>query len=206
MAIPAGSQKFVISGTLGGGEVFQTAFWSTFSDISNVTDANLALMAAGAPFVGLMNAAKLLMNTSSSYTALDSYAYAGGTAAAAHAHATLAVVGTGASNHPNQCAHVVTLRTATAGRRGRGRMYFPANGSNHSGASGLINGAQSDGLVDALGVLFQSLSSAGAPAVVVSQTGGTRATVTSVDADYVPDTQRRRSNKLHSIRHSHAAV
>jgi len=203
MGIPVNSLKVTFSGVSGGPEVWQTSFWIAGADLSTVSDANLAIAVASAPWTNLFNALKLIMNTSTQITAVDEYGYAGGTAASVHAHATVAVLGTGASAHPNQCALVTTLRTATPGRSGRGRMYWPANGILHSAASGLYSPAPCDGVTDALSALFTSQNLAGPKVSVISQMHTSAAAVLSVDNDYVPDTQRRRSNKLHSLRHSH---
>lgn len=206
MGIPAGAGKWVISGTLPGGEVWQTAYWDTGRTIADFTDANVATVAATANFTAMLNAAKVLMSTDSQITALDGYFYNGGTNAAAHGHAALAVAGTSAAPHPNQVAFVVTLRSAVTTRRGRGRMYWPATGMTVVSATGLFSTVSTNALVDAIGVWFQTLAAGSIHACVVSQTAGSLQDLTSVDCDYVPDTQRRRTNKMHSTRHSHAAV
>lgn len=206
MPIPTGVGKWVISGTLPGGEVWQTAYYDFGRTIADFSDSNVVSVAATANFTNLHQAAKVLMSTSSLITALDGYFYNGGTSAAAHGHAPLLVTGTGASPHPAQISLVTTLRSANTTRRGRGRMYWPANGAAFTVATDLFVSTAVDALVDALGIWFQTLAAGGVHAGVVSQTAGTFAQLTSVDADYVPDTQRRRANKLHSTRHSHAAV
>src|SRR6476659_10297830 len=147
MGIPANALKYVISGVTGGPEVWQTAYWLTGGTLSSVTDANLAIELATAPWTNLFNALKTMMNTSTSVTAVDVYGYSGGTAAAVHAHGTVSIVGTSSTPHPNQVAFVTTLRTATPGRSGRGRMYWPANGAVQSAASGLYSPANCDALV-----------------------------------------------------------
>lgn len=203
MPIPSGVTKNVISGTLPGGEVWQTAYWQTGLTAAEADDAHMATLAANSTFIALMNAWKALCASGARATAIDRYYYAGGSGAAAHGHGVLNYGGTAATQlSPNQVAVVTTLRTAVSSRAGRGRMYWPATGDPTDQTSGLLGSAAIDTLVDALAAWFTSLTT-GQPAVVVSQTQNTSHPITSVDADYRADTQRRRVNRIRSLRHSH---
>lgn len=202
MPIPTGVTKVVISGTLPSNEIWQTAYWTTGYAASDITDATTATLAASSAFVALMNAVKAANGSTTLITALDRYHYSGGSAADAHGHAALSYAGSGASNfHPNQIAGVCTLRTATAGRSSRGRMYWPMTSAT-VGSTGLFAGGQMDAITDALAAHFTALKTASFIPVVVSQTRNATYPITSVDNDEVPDTQRRRANKLRTPRHS----
>jgi hypothetical protein len=203
MPIPSGLTKNVISGTLPGSEVWQTSYWQTGLTAAEADDAHMATLAANSTFIALMNAWKALCASGARATAIDRYYYAGGSGAAAHGHAALNYGGTATPQAgPNQVAVVTTLRTAVSSRAGRGRMYWPATGVAADQTTGLLANGNIDILVDALAAWFTALTT-GQPAVVVSQTQNTSHPITSVDADYRADTQRRRVNKIRSLRHSH---
>lgn len=203
MGIPSGVVKYVLSGNLPGGEVFQTAWWEKWDGSQVINDSLATTIAASGPFTTLTGVLKTGINTSSNYTALDIYLYTGSQAATSHGHAGFLVTGTGTTPHPNQISLVVTLRTATPGRSGRGRMYLPANGIGMTTTNGQMNSSTVDSIVDALGVWFGVRNSIVPSVAVVSQTSTAYHLVTSVDADYVGDVQRRRARKQVSVRHSH---
>jgi len=205
MSIPAGMTKFVLTWSLPGGEKAQCAWWEAGHVAADVDDAQIALMAASASFTTWLTGIKPLWNAQSSLVGLDGYFYNGGTAAANHGHADLAVVGTGTGSHPNMVCCVLTLRTATASRRGRGRMYLPGIGILTQ-TTGLHDSTKVDTAVTSTAAYFSTRNDITGGVVVVSQTGGTSALVTSVSADYVPDTQRRRVNKMVSTRKTAAVT
>lgn len=196
--------KNVISGSLGSAEIFQTSYWvQLVGGPPAPTDASAAAEAASAPFQAVMTAAKVLLSPDCEITAYDQYGYTALPGPAiAHGHADLAIVGTGPASHPYQVAAVTTLRTGTPGRSGRGRMYWPASGAGIAGAG--LFGGDLNTLTDKLALLFTAISSGGDHACVVSLTDSVTRPITSVDNDQVPDTQRRRTNKLFTARHSHA--
>lgn len=202
MAIPPGVTKYVVSGTMPSGEIWQTAWWRTGLAATDVTDAAAATVATGAPLTAVLNAWKAWNGTQVKATALDMYHYGSGTGADAHGHASLAVAGTQASNiSPNQVALVVTLRSATATRSGRGRQYWPATGMAISAADGLFPSGSVSTFLTALAALFLPPTSP-QPTVVVSQTRIATYPVVSIDADTRPDTQRRRLNSIRVPRQS----
>jgi hypothetical protein len=203
MGIPTNMTRIVFSGTLGGGsEIFNTAFYqSGYTSGSFPTDATLSAAVATTPWTDLSTAATAFMPASSTFLAVDAYFIVGGIAVK-HAHAAYVHAGVGTTTHPVQCCVVTSLRTAVSTRAARGRMYWPATGGGLT-SNGLLATSNTDALVDKLAALFTVLAAASTPAVVVSQTNTTFNQITSVDADYIPDTQRRRRNKLVSTRHSH---
>ena len=199
MGIPAGQTKFVLTWSLPGGEKAQTAWWEAGHVAADSSDSQIALMAASAPFTTWLAGIKPLWNANSTLVGLDAYFYNGGSAAAAHGHADLSVAGTGTGSHPNMVCCVLTLRTATAGRRTRGRMYFPGIGILTQ-TTGLHDSTKVDTAVTSTAAWFTTRNSISPSVNVVSQTGTSAALVTQVSADYVPDTQRRRVNKMTSAR------
>ena len=111
------------------------------------------------------------------------------------------VAGSGSVNKPNQCAVVVTLITAVAGRRGRGRFYVPVLGGTITGAN-RVAPTQRDSLADTAAAMLSGINDGldnatyAARVGVQSQTGLSDAVVTSIRVGDVWDTQRRRRDNI----------
>lgn len=115
---------------------------------------------------------------------------------------TRADVGTSAAETlPFQCAPVVSLRTATLSRAGRGRFYAPSLAVDQVAGGRLLTAAR-DSLADAGLALVQGLTAAGGNVVIYHRSLGTTTPVTSLDVGDVIDTQRRRRNQLVEARTS----
>lgn len=115
---------------------------------------------------------------------------------------TRADVGTSvATCLPFQCAPVVSLRTATLSRAGRGRFYAPSLAVDQVDAGRLLTAAR-DTLADGALALVNGLTAAGGNIVIYHRALGTTSLVTSLDVGDVIDTQRRRRNKLIEARTS----
>lgn len=99
---------------------------------------------------------------------------------------------------PPQCATVVSLRTATQGRRSRGRMYLPPPALSVLNQNGDLQSSAAVVYADAIKALFESLNALiSVDAVsVYSRTSGGFFPITSVDVGTIIDTQRGRRNKL----------
>lgn len=201
MAIPAGVTRVTISGHIVGGEHWATSFWVNTPAAPLAGDAGAEAIAGSATATLFRSKLLQLMAVGDGVDDLDVYTYTGGTAASDHGHASFPGNGGGTDPNPKQTSFVITLRTGSPGRSKRGRMYLPYTGGSVD-AAGHMDSALVDSTVDALANWFDVLRDAGSPAVVVSQTTTSRALVTGLDADYLPDTQRRRRNKLTSARHS----
>jgi hypothetical protein len=201
LSIPAGNCKFVFSGHLGSGEIFNYGFFVGGYTLGDITTGAAATIKASTGFVNFLASTLPAIATSDGYSGFDMYFYNGGTAAAATSHVAMTDAGTGTSPHPKQIAACLTLRTATATANGRGRLYVPYTGGAVTSA-GLLDSTITNNMVDKLASWLNFLRAGTVSPNVVSQTTGVARPITSVDADYIPDTQRRRRGRLTSARHA----
>lgn len=102
---------------------------------------------------------------------------------------------------PFQCAPVVSLRTATLSRAGRGRFYAPSLAVDQIAQGRMVAGAQT-ALADSALAMLQAVEAAGLAVVIYHRGAGTTTPVVSLDVGDVIDTQRRRRNKLIEARTS----
>lgn len=201
MAIPAGLTRWSFHGTLDGGEIWQTSVWQNGRDASEVAGTVASDLVNNSAFTPVKTQILAMLGPGDTFQGLNMYHYGGGSGADAQSSGTNAGNGTGTVDHPAQICAVLTLKTAVAGRSGRGRMYWPATGVPMIAGNQMTH-SNIDNMVDFLAQYFTDSTSAGFPFVVLSQKLGTSASITSVEADYIADTQRRRRNKLTSTRHS----
>lgn len=199
MTIPDGANRLVFSGDfINGLERWAFGLWFSGSPFDLSVGGP-----TGTPWTDWKTAFLAMMATNDHFLQLDSYVYSGGIATT-HTSLSLSDTGAIAANAlPFQCAAAITLRTALATRRGRGRIFLPYRGPSLSGTTGLGQATQINAAVDKLALWAQDLATAGTHLSVLSQTDGLMRTVTAVDADTVIDTQRRRRNALRAPRHSH---
>lgn len=195
MAFPGNGTRYVIGGTLAGGERFSFGFYGAAIDAGTTMQAVADGVVVNSLFTAFIAQAKVALNTASAYTTVTTYRYGSGRAAIDTGSAAIASgTGTGASIHPNQTAMCVTLRTALANRRGRGRVFLPANGASMSVAP-LFNSALVTPIINAIGPWMDDLN-----AEVWSTAGTLKTRVRVADADYVPDTMNSRRDRLTSAR------
>jgi len=102
---------------------------------------------------------------------------------------------------PPQCSPCVSLTTATAGSRARGRMYLPAPDSTSMTTAGRLISGFRTAWIGALDTFFATMTGNAATPVVVSAVGGVYTTypVVTIRMGDVVDTQRRRRNSIAEV-------
>lgn len=105
------------------------------------------------------------------------------------------------SSCPYQCSPVVSFRTATLSRAGRGRIYAPSPAVAALTAARLSSTAAGN-LADSAQAMLQALDTAGFTPVIYHRSTGTTTNITTIDVGDVIDTQRRRRNQLTEVRTS----
>jgi hypothetical protein len=205
MGIPNRATRIVYSGDFSGGiDRWAFSLW-----LGRTDDAIGQDFSTGEPtattYVNWRTKFLALLRPEDHFTQLDSYRYSGGVAVQ-HTQATFTHPGTGsATTLPTECCAVMTFRTALASRSGRGRIYLPVRSLVVDTTAGTWPPTPINDVVDNLATYLTSfIGGAGSIGpVVVSPTLTAMNLITSVDADYVPDTQRRRGDRIRSTRHSH---
>lgn len=204
MSIPVGTVKVVVNGSLPTPEKFAWSFWMGSTPITtqaaaNTLAADLVTMFASTAKPNLL----AYIANSGSYDSIKVYCYpSGGPTATVIGTASISTgAGTGTGNpHPLQTALCVSLRTAFAGRRNRGRFYLPLTARSLT-AHQLILADCAD-VAGAVAAFFNAINANASygDVSIVSQVGSGLVTkVTSVIVDSRPDVQRRRSNRSVAI-------
>lgn len=202
MGRPASTTRISLTGHLSGGEIFDTSFWLDFAQVSQAENDALAEAVAGDLEAGPIGSLKGILNASSGYDKVRCYSYVDAApAGATFVSETDLTGGTGVSTTGNgldQACLVVTLRSASPGRRNRGRMYLPANGLPVSAGLASDN-SQIDNIAAVMKALFDDINSVlidGHRVAIVSGAASATKPVTAVSVDNKPDIQRRRANQL----------
>jgi len=201
MPIPSDISRVSLLGTLSGGEIFDTSFWCSGSaptspTLANAFAAEIATLLNGS---AALTAMKALIESDCVYQQVKVYGYPSGgpSAESIGVAAITGGTGTGSTPHPLQTCLVATLHTNFAGRRFRGRMYFPANGAAF--ANPYFSSTVSANLSSGLAAFFTAINANGVvptTVVVLSQMATVDHVVTAVSTDTKPDIQRRRANRL----------
>lgn len=122
----------------------------------------------------------------------------------ARADATVSLAGSATSSAlPGDVAIVVSLRTALANRRGRGRFFLPQPASEVLTDVGRLSSASRTTILDALAFAWGNYVADGTP-VVYSRTNRATSIVDSYDIGDLLDTQRGRENALVEDRSSNS--
>jgi len=102
---------------------------------------------------------------------------------------------------PAQCSPCVSLSTATAGSRARGRMFLPPPDVSALTTAGRLVSGFRTAWIGALDTFFATMASNAATCVVVSSVGGAYTTypVNTIRMGDVVDTQRRRRNSIAEV-------
>lgn len=211
MAIPTNMSRFVISGSLPGGDEFATSFWSDQNCPTTQAQATAAAINVRSTFeTDMLPTLKGFWGIDCVAEKVTVYAYPTGGPLSSFIGESSIASGAGTATGkdlPVQCALVVTLLTGLPGRRRRGRMYWPLNQATL--VTNQLSLAQITSIVEAQESWFndlQTLTTAFAP-VVLSQVGaGSTAPVTALRADTIVDIQRRRSDKVEAVASYQQAV
>lgn len=199
---PDNITKIVLEGSLGQNEVFATGWWvraaipPDTASLQASTDLLRTFMQTGS--TGPLATLASLIDAGARYNGIRTYFYPSGASQAlfqAYSPFTSLYQGSGTGSLPLQTALVATLRSATLGRRSRGRMYLPCTAQPLTGHQVALTQLQS--LTAALKATFNYAQGAGGLgfATVVSFTGHATHDVTQITMDSRTDVQRRRAGK-----------
>jgi len=108
--------------------------------------------------------------------------------------------GSAADSLPQDLAVVVSMRTATPGRRGRGRIYLPAPNTTVLTAVGEFSAAGQTLFNNALHAAWNDANVGGVVPVIFSRLTGAITPVTNFGIGTVFDHQVRRVNKVNTVR------
>lgn len=101
---------------------------------------------------------------------------------------------------PQQVAIVVSLRTANAGRKGRGRLYLPGPAAAALTSLGQLATADQGHFLASLLAAWGVSNAAGERPVIFSKTLGTATAITTFGMGERLDTQSRRIDKVTQVR------
>lgn len=198
--------KIAWGGGIASGERWQTGCWFTWTPAAlNITGAQLSTLAGHAltRMQTLFWGVDTTQNTSA--TTLDSCVatfYRGGVLQFSATANQTAVGGTGTAPQPVYTARVITLLTARAGRKYRGRMYIPTTSLAPTAATGLWAtyitplGHFKSVLTQTTSDILTDFGASTAGPVVVSQVSAEATPVTALRTDNKPDTQRGRERSI----------
>jgi hypothetical protein len=201
MAIPAGVARVSITGTEPASDIFDTSFWVNTTNASNNAEAGAYASMVASHFASSLGAGFSGIAGLNRGLVAHVYGYpTGGPVATAVGSAPITYSGTaGSGSNFNQICLVTTLLTAQSGRSKRGRMYWPAfNLQTQLPTVPLFAVTPVNTFVNGLANFFDAINAdaLAGTVTVVSRTLSSIEHVTAVRADYKPDTQRRRINKL----------
>lgn len=200
MGIVANTLRLVAVGSLPSGETWNTGYW-TMPDapITSYEQLLLDLAVVQAAFNTWTAGISGKWSGATQANELRAYYYAGsesGNEATFSAVVPLtANLGTGAPNLPDQCTVVASLRSGRSGRSFRGRMYVPVNKVTLD-ATGQLALNDALGIANQTKIMMDSVNASGLQVGVMSATQTAFTPVTSVQANTIVDTQRRRTNKI----------
>lgn len=208
----SGYSRSTFYGHLSGGEIFNWSLWANEAPADQAaTQAQANAFAAEAKVAGTgVNNVRpeKLLSPDSGLDGVRVYSYAENSTKATYlADASIGSTGNSSATVllPNQCAVVVTLKTAVAGRRHQGRVYLPINQWALSSQAQLST-ANVQGIAGWFAEFLARLNShIGTQRIGVlsrvgmTPTGGAAPTfqpITTVTVDSKIDIQRRRANKM----------
>jgi hypothetical protein len=187
-----------VIGSLPVGDIFDFSFWTQSLDGSSIDQVHLNAFTA-------INSA--VVATADAYTGgvhftgvkTHTYDLANFHTSLAVRESALDVAGTSSGDSlPQEVCMVLSLRTDTPGKSGRGRMYLPAIKSSQLTPDGLYQSVVIDEILTAWHDAWVTMtgSDQSTTPVVVSRLHHNAHAVTSMNIGNVPDVQRRRRNRL----------
>lgn len=209
MTINLNLMRLVVAGHFNVSQSWSVGFWQSFTpsgDFVNQANADAALTAMNTPVNTWVTSLKTLIwsnLTNFDNTAL--YLYRPGSARAdlvSRSNPT-AQSGSASTPHPPQCALVISTRSVTPGRSGRGRIYLPVT-AGALGGDGQMAVATLNSVATATATFLSSLDTLDLTTqgmsthhlVIASFTKGSVAGITRIVTDSVVDTQQRRRDKV----------
>lgn len=200
--------KWVIAGTIGGVQDWSTGIWFDVSLTSGswaLTDQQAFTDEFRSSAIDWWATLHGLCAADTTMTKTTTYfypAHAVNALSVAESIIPSPVAGTGTTYLPTQSALVASMRTAVAGKSGRGRSYFPINGQA-LGSDHQLSGATCGTVANAYALMLTTLNGlnetangiTGQTASVASFTKGQLNTIRTVIVDSKIDTQRRREDK-----------
>lgn len=214
MTKPYAYGRVVMGGAIGSADTWSCGWSFGAGDFADPADLLAMLtgmtlscahwMTTGSPTCGT------IISSDTNMIQLRAYYYnAGSHSADAQAEYNLPTLYTGQESAvaATKMACVATLLTGAPGRSGKGRMYIPADGATLS--SHQFQGSDVDNVAGATAALLQAFNDAGymgglAVACVATKTD--LKIINAVRVDSLPDSQRRRQNKLASNHQDQIAI
>lgn len=205
--MPVAFVRVSLLGSLPGGEVWSVnpAYGGDFAT-TPPTAAQLQTWADAVSGMGddLVPAAlQQLMSNAASLDSVKIAAYNDDGTLSSYVESPLAnaIVGTSTISAPPTTALALSLYTATVGRSGRGRIFWPALGLSLDTTTGRVPLATCASIASAAEEMLSAIENAGPAAfdpflAVYSQRLGSRQPVTQIKVGDVPDSQRGRKNAL----------
>lgn len=196
-----------ILGTMPGGEVWSVnPCFFLENEPTEITGSEALTIATAIDAIVVPTGIRAWMNTSTFVTGVrvEARDHQGLLEAQAEHTKGTAIVGTGTQSHPYQTSTVTSLRTVTAGARGRGRLYWPATGAvvipSTLRMDSTILGQGLTGVRTYLAAFETAIATTAGPnsLAVWSRTtpGGAFHAVVNIRQGDVLDTQRRRRDAL----------
>lgn len=202
-----GVLKVTWGGALPGGEVWSTSAAFSGPGVPNlpIPQAQANKLAADIAAIATNAVIRENLSTSATYSrvTVTQTTMAGVMLSKGVRERVSATSGLGTATRPHQCAMVLSLRSATATRSGRGRMYWPSLAGNFNGATLRVADTYVPTFLTAMnvylaavrGLIDTELGAQGVYLAVHSRKNLTAYQVTELEAGDIYDVQRRRRDK-----------
>jgi hypothetical protein len=201
-----GAVKIVLSGTIYGSQTWSCGLWAEAVGVSDWTQTQLNDVATAlvTPAFGGGTMFTRLNVTAVTLNGLTLYTYPTGnlTAAKVSVKQPLPYTGTGTDGLPSLLACVVSLRSGTPGRSGRGRIYLPCTKALVMDTTGQITTTILSDVANNAKALIDDINATPTPGseslrvAVASFTTGDMFPIESIHVNSMVDIQHRREDAL----------